>query len=257
MLLTSAECGGLAHQDLSRSRVTLDDFRAQHIADVLRADIGAAIQVGIENGARGTATLSSIERRGESVRCELECIWTESPTPKPPVDLVLALPRPKAFLRMLSPIAQLGVGHLFVTNAYKVEPSYFESHVLDPETMRKELRIGLMQSKTTYLPSITLHASFAWLMKTERQQHSDATRFLVAEPLGEDANSALFAELAREQNENPNLRTLLFVGPEGGFAPREIRILLEHGARSVSLGSKPYRSDLATYLLLDRLAQSR
>jgi 16S rRNA (uracil1498-N3)-methyltransferase len=56
-----------------------------------------------------------------------------------------------------------------------------------------------------------------------------------------------------------NRRTVLFVGPEGGFSDGEIEHALENGARLINLGSRRLRSDTACLVgsikLLDKAAE--
>jgi len=89
------------------------------------------------------------------MRCELEA---EIP-PRPRVDLLLAVPRPKVMRRLWAQIAALGVGQIVLTNAEKVERNYFDTHILTPETYRPLLIEGLQQARDTRLRSCRFTAS--------------------------------------------------------------------------------------------------
>ena len=49
---------------------------------------------------------------------------------RPRLDLLLAMPRPSAFARMLPMISSMGVANLWLTGARRVEKAYWSSHLL-------------------------------------------------------------------------------------------------------------------------------
>lgn len=59
------------------------------------------------------------------------------PLPGPQVDLLLALPRPKVLRRLWPMLGELGVGHVVLTGAERVEPAFFDAGAaLAPEEVR-------------------------------------------------------------------------------------------------------------------------
>jgi len=76
------------------------------------------------------------------------------------VDLVLALPRPKALRRVLAASASMGVDRLVLLAAARVEKSYLSSPVLRPDRVRKHLLDGLEQAQDTVLPEVHLEPRF-------------------------------------------------------------------------------------------------
>jgi 16S rRNA U1498 N3-methylase RsmE len=79
--------------------VTIDDGRAAHVRNVLKATPGQSLQVGVIDGPRGVATVHSVD--GSSVT--LQCTFESTVVSIPPVDLLLALPRPKVMKRLWAP----------------------------------------------------------------------------------------------------------------------------------------------------------
>jgi RsmE family RNA methyltransferase len=211
-----------------RARVT--DHRAGHIRDVLRAQPGDGLRVGLVDGPLGRATLERMDADG----VELACAFDADPPPRPPLDLLLALPRPKVMKRLWSQLAALGVGRILVTNAARVERNYFDTHVLDPSFYTQQLLEGLQQARDTRLPQVTIHRRFRPLVEDELDGLSDAALRLVAQPDLPDAAPRPEAE-----------RVLLAVGPEGGWVPFELELLRQRGFRPFSLGSRTLRSDTA------------
>ena len=72
-------------------RVALSDDRGKHIHKVLKAKIGQQIRVGLLNGPLGTGTVESVH----ATEVVLQCTFESEPPPKPRIDLLLAMPRPK------------------------------------------------------------------------------------------------------------------------------------------------------------------
>jgi len=150
------------------------------------------------------------------------------------VDLLLALPRPKVLRRLLADLACLGVGAIHLTNAWRVERSYFSSPVLTPEAIGRYLRLGLEQAGGVRLPQVVIHRRLMAFLD-ETLPALDPTRRVVAEP---GATTPIAAAAG------PG-RTLLALGPEGGWIRREVETLAARGFTPVSLGERILRTETA------------
>lgn len=222
-------------------RVRLSGERARHVREVLALGVGQRLRVGVIDGPLGTAEIVALEGDELTLACALEA---EAP-PVPRVDLLLALPRPKVLARLLSPIAQLGVGRLILSGAWKVERFYFDAHVLSPDEHRPKLLEGLAQAKDTRVPRVSVHRSIAYLLDHELDgMVGDAARIAV-DPSASDALEAVVSR-------NDAARIVLCVGPEGGFTGRELDHLVHRGFALASLGVRVLRSDVATVAALAR-----
>ena len=103
------------------------------------------MRIGLVDGPFGSATVTSVEPGGVSMRCEFELT-----TPaRPRLDLLLRYRRPKVMRRLWSQLAALGVGQVILTNAARVERDYFGAHVLDPAVFTLLLIEGLQQARDT------------------------------------------------------------------------------------------------------------
>ena len=187
----------------------------------------------------GTAT---VVEDGKEIR--LKCALSDGIPPVPRVDLLLAMPRPKVMNRLWPVLAALGVGRILVSNAWKTERNYFDTHVLEPEHVREGLIEGLQQARDTRLPQVSVHKQFKKLVEDKLDGFGPYAARLVAHP-GEGAfPSEKLAALPREA------RVLLAVGPEGGWTPFELELLAAHGFESVSWGPRTLRTDTACAVLL-------
>jgi RsmE family RNA methyltransferase len=222
--------------------------RGAHLAGVLRVAPGQQVRIGLLDGPYGVGTVQSIA--GSTV--ELRCAFETAVPPRPRVDLLLALPRPKVLRRLWAQIAALGVGQIILTNAERVERNYFDTHVLAPETYRPLLVEGLRQARDTRLPRVSIHRQFKVLVE-DRLSEADglATLFpdgqpdlrLIADPAANRPAGALVRDRAPE-------RLLLAIGPEGGWNDFEIALLEAHGFQSAGMGSRTLRTDTACVALL-------
>src|SRR5258705_11425335 len=75
----------------------LSDRRAQHLRDVLGARVGSRVRAGILGGGRGTAEVVADDGVAIRVRIAID----EPPSVPMPIDLVLAVPRPKVLTRAI------------------------------------------------------------------------------------------------------------------------------------------------------------
>jgi RsmE family RNA methyltransferase len=219
--------------------VSLSGARAAHLLKVLHVQPGHQVRIGVLDGPRGTATVQSIGDDVVALRCELEA---DIP-PRPAIDLLLALPRPKVMRRLWAQIAALGVGQIILTNAEKVERHYFDTHILRPDTYRPLLIEGLQQARDTRLPAVSIHRQFRILIEDELDRLFRPGHRIVADP----SATRPFGEVVRGSGQE---RILLAIGPEGGWNAFEIGLLESHGFQPAGMGSRTLRSDTACVALL-------
>jgi RsmE family RNA methyltransferase len=230
----------LDHGDRIESQcVTLSNARAAHLLNVLRVTPGQTVRIGLLDGPFGSGTVESIRDREVTLRCSFE---TQAP-PRPRVDVLLALPRPKVLRRLWAQLAALGVGRIILTNAERVERHYFDTHILDEAAYRPLLIEGLQQARDTRLPIVSIHRQFRILVEDHVDGMFDDGFRLVADPSGADSLTSALAD-------NRVGRVLLAIGPEGGWNAFELGLLQAHGFRLVGLGPRTLRVDTACTALL-------
>jgi 16S rRNA (uracil1498-N3)-methyltransferase len=235
----------------------LADARATHMRTVLRVSVGDDVRVGLIDGGRGVGTVTAIDHGAVVLRCVIE---PEIP-PRPRVDLLLAVPRPKVMRRLWAQLAALGVGRIILTNAERVERDYFDTHLLDEAGYRPLLIEGLQQVRDTRVPIVSVHKRFKVLIEDELDQLCPDGARLVAHP---GVNTPVSVVLAGGRASTPGRdarvqgparerdcdRVLLAVGPEGGWNDFELKLLDGRGFQPVGLGPRSLRSDTACVALL-------
>jgi RsmE family RNA methyltransferase len=219
--------------------VTLADARAAHMIAVLRVVPGQVVRVGLLDGPLGVGTVESTGDRRVTLRCAFEA----APPPRPRVDLLLAVPRPKVLRRLWAQLAALGVGRIILTNAQRVERPYFDTHVLGEACYRPLLIEGLQQARDTRVPSVSVHRQFKPLVEDHLDEMcGDAVR-IVADPSG---TGTIGSALSGRHDQ----RVLVAIGPEGGWNAFELALLQAHGFGLVGLGPRTLRADTACIALL-------
>jgi len=228
------------------SRATLGGARAAHAIDVLRARPGHVLRVGIIDGPMGEGQVERVTPH----EITLSCAFTAEP-PRPAVDLLLALPRPKVLKRLWAQVAALGVDRLVLTNAARVERNYFDAQALDPRIYRPLLIEGLQQARDTHVPQVRIERQFRKFVEDDLDAFFGPGARLLAHP--DVASLTVHAALSRR----PASRVLLAVGPEGGWNDFELRLLEARGFVCVSMGQRTLRSDTAVIALLALVHSAR
>ena len=223
---------------IDKSRVRLYVRRYLHIKNVLGASHGKTLQVGLLNGKTGTGSIVDIG--GDFIELEVELI--EGPPASLPISLILAMPRPKVFKRVLQGVTALGIKNIILLNTWRVDKSYWQTPALKPEALREQCILGLEQSRDTILPIIDIQTRFKPFVE-------DILPKLCADSL------AFVAHPGAQQSCPVNIQkhVTLAVGPEGGFTDYELRKLEEAGMISISLSQRALRVETAIPALLGRL----
>lgn len=258
----------------------LDDPRATHIHKTLRSHVGDTVRIGIINGAPGTAVVRRIDTSFLVLEiaswqppipryASLQCRAYTQPSHSANIRLLLALPRPKALKRLLPILSTLGIGHVLLIGAARVERPYWSTTLLSDKPALESLLVeGMEQSTDTTMPSVlstlSLKAALALVsgsappaalhgfvshthMPLEAQlqehvfQHNEL--WVVAHPGAEhDLTPSFLAsqlDASRGGTEDVLPRLNVVIGPEGGWQLQELAWLQEAcGVPGVALGPR-------------------
>ncbi|MBC8207977.1 MAG: 16S rRNA (uracil(1498)-N(3))-methyltransferase [Desulfobulbaceae bacterium] len=236
----------IEQHELVDNRVLLHDRRAEHLVKILKSREGDTVRVGVIDGAMGRAEIVSLKCRYPFMAELLVEFAGEAPPPLPNIDLLLALPRPIMLRRILSQAAALGVGSVTLVNAGRVEKSFWNAQIMAKGAWREHLLHGLEQGVDTRVPQVELQRRFRPFVedvlpaRVKKYSHS-----LVAHP---DASSGLGAVVPSSP-----ARTLLAIGPEGGWGDFEIKQLRAAGCIPFTMGPRILKVDTAVVALHSRL----
>lgn len=220
--------------------VLLQGSRRDHVREVLRAAPGDTLRVGVLNGLMGMGTITAMTGKG----VELSVALTEVPPAPLSVTLLLAMPRPKCFRRILQSATTMGVKRIALFGAYRVEKSYWKSPWLEAPELQRQLVLGLEQARDTVMPRVTVHTLFKPFVEDDVTALAAGTRRLVAHP-GD-------GPVCPSNLQEP---VTLAIGPEGGFTDYELGLLIEHRFEAITLGQRILRTEHAVSALLGRLSR--
>ena len=223
---------------IDRDRVVLRDHRHQHIRTIHRATVGDEINIGLVNGDIGTGLVTDISNSAITLTISLDA----TPPKSLPVTLVLALPRPKMLRRILQHCTTLGVKKIILINSYRVEKSYWQTPILNPKNIEKELLVGLSQAKDTILPEVHTEKRFKPFVEDRLPEICKNSTALVAHP---------YCSTVCPQH--LTLKTVLVIGSEGGFIPYEIEKFQQAGCQTVHIGERILKVETAIAVLLSKL----
>ncbi len=217
--------------------------RAQHAREVLKAEPGESLRVGRLNGLTGTGEVLENTPGVLHLRVDL----TEEPPPRAGVDLLLAIPRPKALKKVLPAVASLGVDRIVLVNAARVEKSYFDSKVLNEAFVRELLLQGLEQARDTRLPEVLIRERFRPFVEDELNDvfGPEPLRLLPHPPSSHSLQARDITHATR---------VVLAIGPDGGWVPFEAQLLETHAFQPFSLGPRILRVETAVPVLLGQVA---
>jgi RsmE family RNA methyltransferase len=237
----------IERQEIKGGEVLLDGRRAEHLIKVLKAEPGDTVRIGVIDGPKGVGTVVAFGAK-YPFWVELQVALAEGVTERPPIDLLLALPRPIMLKRIFSQAAALGVGAIFITNAQRVEKSFWNATLLDPSEYRSHLLQGLEQAVDTRVPDVYIYERFKpFVEDVLPRKRGEYSHLLIAHP----GSSATLKSVITTRPE----RILLAIGPEGGWIDYEIERFAACGFSPFSLGERILKVDTAVVAIHGRLSE--
>ncbi|MCK5835085.1 MAG: 16S rRNA (uracil(1498)-N(3))-methyltransferase [Lentisphaeria bacterium] len=225
---------------ISDQQVKLTDHRLTHILKVHRAEVGQTLKVGEINGLMGYGKVVELSKQGVI----LDLVLDTKPPESIELTLVIALPRPPTVKKILQGAIEMGVKQIHFIGAKRVEKSFWQSSLMTPEGLHKQNLLGLEQAVDTILPTITFHKYFKPFVSEVLPEFLKTSRGFIAHPTLDSP--------CPHQIDEP---ATVVIGPEGGFIPYEVELLLESGLTPVHLGSRILRVEHATFALISKLTQ--
>ena len=217
----------------------LSGRRFEHIKNILQSSEGDSLAVGVLNDRLGEGKVISVSDRDVC----LKVVLREDPPCPITCKLILALPRPIVFKRVLESITSMGVKEIYLIQTQRVQKSYWQSPVLEAQNIEQALKRGLEQAKDTILPKVFLKKRFRPFMEDDARDIIRGTTAFFAHP-----NAATFAfcdDVRKTQG-----AVTLAVGPEGGFVDYEVDKFYSCGFSGVHLGQRILKVETALHVLI-------
>lgn len=209
----------------------------EHLQQHVKIQVGDTLKVGIRGGKRYCCEVISVAEQA----IQLKALYEETVPKKLPVTLIVAMPRPKVLRRLIMDSVTLGVEKIILLHSYRVDKSYWQSPFL--QQLEQYITLGLEQAGDTIAPEIEIYKRF--------------------KPFVEDVLPHLMSAECPAYVAHPYAKTTMpfalehpcsiVIGPEGGFIPYEIELLVNNGCQAVSLGNRILRTETVIAYVLGRL----
>lgn len=218
-------CSELNQND---GEILLNRDESNHFAKTLRGKVGDSIHLLDGLGNRAIAIISEINRN--SVRGKIKSI-EEVSNPETRIHVYLAPPRHNIMTPLIKQCVELGVWSInliecdFSVSKPKDKKGAFESEII----------AGAKQSGNPFFPEIHAMTKFTSALKG-----CSHPKFYGAVPV-----ESIDPESLTKKGD-----ISLWIGPEGGFSPKEIQALKESGAQGITVGKWILRVETALIALL-------
>lgn len=209
----------------------------EHLRTHVNVQVGDTLKVGIRGGKRYLTEVLSVTEQ----QIQLQSIHEEIVPKKLPVTLIVAMPRPKVLRRLVMDSVTLGVEKIILLHSYRVDKSYWQTPFL--QQLNQYIDLGLEQAGDTIAPKIEVYKRFKPFVEDILPSliRADCPAY-VAHP---------YAEMKMPfAIDHP---CTIVIGPEGGFIPYEVDLLIKNGCQAVSLGNRILRTETAISYVLGRL----
>ena len=213
--------------DEAKTGLPPDDARARHLRETVGLAGGGTFHVGIENGLRGIATITTL-----APQLTFAVAWEKSPQARLPLTVLIGLPRPQTAKKVLHDLASLGAARIVFFESAKGDPGYLTSSLWKDGEWREHVLKGAEQACSTLVPEVTRVSSLAVALTG-----LEATAWKLAldpyEATGAPEISA------------PAKTAVLAIGPERGFSDEESAALRQAGFAFAHLGDRILRVEAA------------
>jgi len=220
-------------EELSGGIAEISGDRVRHIVKVLKSSVGDSIRVGLLGGMIGEGKITSIS--ADSVVIAFKPLF--NPPKSAGLSVILALPRPKVFRRILFAMVSAGVKDIHLINSWRVEKSYWESPYISEESVERISLEALQQAKDTVMPNVTRHRYFTNFINDALPAMPDK-RYLAHPYDGGEVDFSTPCVVA--------------IGCEGGFVEKEVESFISNGFKSFSLGERILTTEHAVPFILGK-----
>lgn len=209
----------------------------EHLKTYVDVKVGDTLKVGIKNAKRYLTEV--IEVSDTAIR--IKPISEETVSAKLPVTLIVAMPRPKVLRRLIQDSVTLGVEKIILLHSYRVDKSYWQTPFL--QQLDQYVTLGLEQAGDTVAPEIEIYKRFKPFIEDVLPSliQPDVPAY-VAHPYADEKMPFAIDHACT-----------VIIGPEGGFIPYEIDLLIKNGCQAFNLGNRIIRTETVISYVLGRL----
>lgn len=224
---------------MGENSITITGGDVNHIKNVLRMRPGE--EVAVSNGIDGKEYRCGILALEEDcVRLELRFIKEDGVELPAKIYLFQGLPKADKMELIIQKAVELG--------AFQVIPVAMKRCVVKLDEKKADVKIkrwqgiaeaAAKQSKRGVIPTVAPVMSYTQAVKMASQMDLKLVPYELAEGMEQTKHLIESVE--------PGQQIAIFIGPEGGFDPEEIRIATEAGIQPITLGKRILRTETAGF----------
>ncbi len=239
----------LPEECVDASCAVLSGARAGYAYETHGLRAGQRVKAALLGGLRGEA----LARESGPDRVVLELSLSIPAREPRPVDLIVGVSRPQTIKKCVQAAVMLGVRSLHFVRSEKGDKSYLQSTALLEDNLREESMRALEQVWDSRPPAIVVHRSFRYFCENKIAPLLAAgdVATIVAHPGGE--RLATVCQASNGGASGRHLGAVVAIGPERGWSEAEIAQFQTIGFRSVDLGERVLRVEIAITFLLGQL----
>lgn len=241
---------------LSGNRLLLNDRRAEHLIKVLKIMPGKEIKVGQINQGQGLAKVIDVSEKKVELRLP-ESFFEDEETIFSRLSLILSIPRPQTFKKILEISGTFGVKKIILINSARVERSYLKSPVFDIDKVREHLILGMEQGGRTRIPEFEIIRDERIISSRVQPIHSVLAEVLKNNPISFFVNPGekkSFVNFVERNSLLKDKEIVIAIGPEGGWLDFEESFFKAINFYPINLGKPILRVETALTYVLAQLA---
>lgn len=204
---------------------TLSEESSKHCSIVLRMKPGTIIALTNGLGLKCLGEIVAADKKKTVVQLSA---FEQTPAPNAKNNIAISFVKNAARMEwFLEKATEIGITGFYPLIAERTERTHFKK-----ERWEQILVSAMLQSQQTYKPVLHDPIQFKQLIQ---QPLNGQLLFAHCEP----------GEKKAIQSIDQSVNTLLLIGPEGDFTPREIEMAAQAGATMISLGNTRLRTETA------------
>lgn len=224
---------------VSMDRIILDPSESHHLCRVLRAQLGASVQVLDGKGGRYQTELTKALPKAVELSILAKDVCER---PSTNLHLVIGVLKPKAMDQVLKRAVEIGVTRIFpVLTEYSSFSLDANQSVVKAIKWKTTLIEACKQSGNVFLPELLHPDTLKAFFQNYEVNRGESSVAMVAST--EPGKPYLMKAL--EDLKYGTDVVHFAVGPEGDFSPSEYRAFTDHGFISTRLGEHVLRSETA------------
>ncbi len=229
---------------INENQIVITGTDVNHIANVLRMQIGETILISDGNDNEYECQISSISQT--EVVADIVDFNRESR--ELPIDVVLfqGLPKGDKMDTIIEKNIELGIKQIVPVKMsrciVKLDDKKAEKKI---QKWNAKAESAAKQSKRGIVPTVSNVVSYDEALSQAKQLD------VIIVPYELSENMAYTRDVLSQIK--PGMSVGIFVGPEGGFAPEEVKKTLEIGAKEITLGKRILRTETAGMMLMSVL----